>query len=44
MEGKYSNEFDDMLYYYAFNYAVVHNEYEKGHKIERKLKITNPKC
>lgn len=31
-QSEYNNEYDDLLYFYAYNYALIQNEYIKGQK------------
>ena len=35
MSGEYDGRYDDMLYFYAYNYALIQNEYKKGLKKEK---------
>lgn len=37
MEGEYDGRFDDLLYYFSFNYAIVQNEYKQGLKKDKRF-------
>lgn len=37
-ESEYDGKYDNLLYFYGYNYALIQNEYSKGLKKDRKFK------
>lgn len=38
MTGDYKGEYDNILYYYAYNFAIIQNEYVAGCKRDKKFR------